>query len=80
VLWGVGMGAQESVLRAAVAQMVPAARRGTAYGVYNTVYGVAWFAGSAAMGALYDVSLPALMVFSAASQLAAVPILLSLRK
>jgi MFS family permease len=80
VLWGVGMGAQESVLRAAVAQMVPAARRGTAYGVYNTVYGVAWFAGSAAMGALYDVSLPALMVFSVASQLAAVPILLSLRK
>jgi MFS family permease len=80
VLWGVGMGAQESVLRAAVAQMVPPARRGTAYGVFNTVYGVAWFAGSAAMGVLYDVSLPALMALSVASQLAAVPILLSLRK
>ncbi len=79
VLWGVGMGAQESVLRAAVAQLVPAVRRGTAYGVFNTVYGVAWFAGSAAMGALYDVSLPALMALSVASQLAAVPILLSLR-
>src|SRR5437879_6764183 len=32
-LWGVGMGAQESIMRAAVAGMVPAARRGTAYGV-----------------------------------------------
>lgn len=78
-LWGIGMGAQESVLRAAVAQRIPAARRGTAYGVFNTVYGVAWFAGSAAMGVLYDVSIPALVALSVVSQLAAVPILLSLR-
>ncbi len=44
------------------------------------MYGVAWFAGSAAMGVLYDVSIPALVALSVASQLAAVPILLALRR
>lgn len=75
VLWGVGMGAQESVVRAAIATMIPAGRRGTAYGVFNAVYGVAWFAGSAAMGVLYDVSIGWLVVFSVVSQLVAIPIL-----
>lgn len=75
VLWGLGMGAQESVVRAAIATMIPAARRGTAYGVFNGVYGVTWFAGSAAMGVLYDRSIPALILFSVLAQLVAVPIL-----
>jgi len=74
-LWGVGMGAQESIMRAAVAGMVPVARRGTAYGVFNTGYGLLWFAGSALMGVLYDVSLPALIAFSVLAQLLAVPLL-----
>jgi MFS family permease len=75
VLWGIGMGAQESIMRAAVAGMVPTARRGTAYGVFNSGYGLLWFAGSALMGVLYDVSLPALMAFSVVAQLLAVPVL-----
>ncbi len=75
VLWGIGMGAQESIMRAAVAGMVPAARRGTAYGVFNSGYGLLWFAGSALMGVLYDVSLPALIAFSVVAQLIAVPVL-----
>lgn len=77
-LWGVGMGAQESIVRAAIAAMIPADRRGTAYGVFNSVYGIAWFAGSALMGILYDISIPALIAFSVISQLAAVPILSTL--
>jgi MFS family permease len=75
MLWGIGMGAQESIMRAAVAGMVPAARRGTAYGVFNSGYGLLWFAGSALMGVLYDVSLPALITFSVVAQLIAVPLL-----
>jgi len=73
-LWGIGMGAQESIMRAAVAGMVPPNRRGTAYGVLNTGFGLAWFAGSALMGMLYDASLPALIAFSMVTQLAAVPL------
>ena len=75
-LWGIGMGAQESILRAAVAGMVPADRRGTAYGVFNAAYGVLWFVGSALMGVLYDRSLPGLIAFSVLTQLASIPLFL----
>ena len=71
-LWGVGMGAQESIMRAVVPSVVPRNRRATAYGILNAVYGLAWFAGSALMGYLYDVSLTALVAFSLIMQVGAV--------
>lgn len=73
-LWGIGMGAQESIIRAAVAGMVPPSRRGSAYGLLNAGYGLAWFAGSALLGVLYDTSLPGLIAFSVIAQLVAVPL------
>jgi MFS family permease len=73
-LWGVGMGAQESIMRAAVADMIARDKRGTAYGVFNAGYGIVWFLGSALMGVLYDVSLPALIAFSSLTQIASVPL------
>ncbi len=73
-IWGAGVGAQESIMRAVVAEMVPADRRGTAYGVFNTGYGLLWFAGSALMGFLYDVSVQSLVVFSMLAQLASIPL------
>jgi len=76
VLWGVGFGAQESVLRAAVAEMVEGERRGAAYGTFQAIFGCAWFAGSAFMGALYEISLPALAAVSTGLQLAAVALFL----
>jgi MFS family permease len=75
-LWGIGMGAQESIMRALVANLVPADRRGAAYGVFNAWYGVSWFLGSVLIGVLYDVSIPALVLFSVVIQLLAVPVLL----
>ena len=75
-LWGIGMGAQESVMRAAVATMVSPEKRGSAYGIFNAAYGAMWFAGSAAMGALYDVSIPALVIFSVVLQLLSIPFFL----
>jgi len=74
-LWGVGMGAQESVMRAAIAQMAPAERRGTAYGIFNAFYGAAWFGGSVLLGALYDRSVLALVVIAVLLQAMALPIL-----
>jgi MFS family permease len=76
VCWGVGMGAQDSVIRAVVATMIHADRRSYAYGVFNTAFGVCWFAGSALMGVLYDVDRVALVVFSTAIQVSAAPLLL----
>lgn len=79
-LWGMGMGAQESIMRAAIAEMVPLARRGTGYGIFNAGYGIFWFLGSASMGILYDFSLVALVVFSVVTQCASVPLLLLVKK
>lgn len=79
-LWGIGMGAQESIMRAAIANMIPADRRGTAYGMFNTGYGLFWFAGSALMGYLYDVSIPGLVAFSIAAQFVSIPILAIVRR
>ena len=53
--------------------MVPPERRGSAYGLFNTGYGIAWFLGSALMGYLYDSSLQGLVWFSVIVQLAAIP-------
>jgi MFS family permease len=75
LLWGIGMGAQESIVRAAVAQLAPAERRATAYGIFNAIFGIAWFAGSVLLGVLYDQSIPALVAIAVVFQLAALPIL-----
>jgi MFS family permease len=75
-LWGLGMGVHESIIPAAVAQMVPRERRASAYGLFTAGYGVAWFAGSVVIGLLYAVSLPALIAFSLACECAAIPLLL----
>ncbi len=79
-LWGMGMGAQESIMRAVIADMVPPGRRGTGYGIFNTGYGIFWFFGSAIMGILYDFSLTSLIAFSVVAQLASIPLLLLVRK
>lgn len=75
ILWGIGLGAQESIMRAVVANLVQKNKRGTAYGIMNIWFGISWFLGSALMGFLYDVSLVSLIVFSVGIQLAAIPIL-----
>jgi hypothetical protein len=68
VCWGCGMGAQDACLRPGIAQVVSMNKRGRAFGIFNGVYGILWFAGSATMGALYGVSLWALIAFGAAAQ------------
>lgn len=73
IVWGIGMGAQESIVKAAVAKIVPPDIRATAYGIFSTGYGIAWFLGSALMGILYDKSINWLVGFSVVSQLIAVP-------
>jgi MFS family permease len=76
--WGVGTGAQDSVMRATVARLAPQQRRATAFGIMNAVYGVAWFAGSVLLGVLYDLSLLAVVLMSALLQFTALPIFVRL--
>ena len=48
--------------------------RSTAFGVFDTGFGMAWFLGSWPMGVLYDVSLTGLIIFSMLFQLASLPV------
>ena len=80
ILWGLGMSAQESVMRAAVARLIPSERRGTGYGVFHTGYGFAWFVGSALMGWLYDRSVVGLVAFSVLTQMAALAVFILLAR
>jgi len=78
ILWGVGVGIHETVMSAAIAHMVPAHRRARAYGIFTAIFGVAWFGGSAALGALYDHSLRATVLVAVLAQLTGlVPIVMA---
>jgi uncharacterized membrane protein len=46
-------------MRATIAQLASRDRRATAFGIFNAVYGIAWFAGSVLLGILYDGRSPA---------------------
>ena len=72
-LWGVGMGAQESILKAAVSTMVPKTSRATGYGIFECSFGIFWFLGSWLLGILYDISVAVMVAASVLAQLAAIP-------
>lgn len=79
-LWGLGMGVHESIIPAAVATMVPMERRSSAYGLFTGIYGLFWFAGSVVIGILYDHSVTAVIAFCVIVELAAIPLLLSVKR
>ena len=70
-LWGAAVGVHESTMRAAVADLVPAARRGAGYGTFTAIYGLAWLAGSTAIGVLYTHSTQSATTFVVVMQVAA---------
>jgi MFS family permease len=74
ILWGIGMGAQDSLLKAVLTDVIPADRKGTAFGFFDTAFGLFYLLGNTLMGILYDVSLPNLIIFSMVLQLAALPV------
>lgn len=62
-LWGLVMAVHETIMRAAIADIVPPARRGTAYGIFNAAYGISLFCGSFIIGRLYDKALAYVILF-----------------
>lgn len=79
-LWGVGMGAQESILKAAVTSIVPKQSRATGYGIFECSFGVFWFLGSALMGVLYEKNIMLMVFVSIIAQLLAIPFYLKSSK
>jgi MFS family permease len=76
IVWGATAGIHESTMRAAVADIVPRSRRGESYGIFAAGYGLAWLAGSTLIGLLYPVSPTGLVAFVAATQVAALVLLI----
>lgn len=74
-LWGAALGLQESLMRAAVADLSPPERRGTAYGLFDAAFGAAWMVGSLAMGGLFELGAAYLVAFSLALELASLVLL-----
>jgi len=80
VLWGAVMGIHETIMRAAIADLTHIKKRGFAYGIFNTAYGLAWFAGSAAMGLLYEVSIVYICVFVVIMEVVSLPVFFLIHK
>jgi predicted MFS family arabinose efflux permease len=58
VLWGLHMGLTQGLLAALIADTSPAELRGTAYGFFNLLGGLAMLAASVIAGALWDAAGP----------------------
>lgn len=73
IFWAVGIGAQQSLMRAIVGNIIPRDKRGSAYGIFNFGYGVSWFLGSVLLGFLYDLSHTMLVIAIFSLQFASIP-------
>lgn len=73
MFWGAVMGIHETIMRAAIADLIQIERRGFAYGVFNTIYGGAWFLGSTLTGVLYDFSISYLIIFVVLMEIISIP-------
>jgi MFS family permease len=79
-LWGVVMGIQETIMRAAIADLTPVERRGFAYGIFNTAYGAGWFLGATLMGLLYELSINYIILFVVVMELISIPLFFLVKK
>jgi len=74
VFFGIVLGMQESIYRAAVVNFASISNRGKAYGIFNTAYGVGFVLSGVVYGAMIDlkVSLILIMFFAVLTQALAV--------
>lgn len=70
-VWGLHMGATQGLLSAMVADVAPAELRGTAFGVFNLVSGMALLAASVIAGSLWALVGPAMTFYGGAAFAAA---------
>jgi MFS family permease len=81
IVFGLVLGTQESIYRAAVSELTPISSRGTAYGIFNTAYGVGFLISGALYGLLMQLSTPFIIVvcYVLITQVTATASLLSVR-
>lgn len=81
IVFGLVLGTQESIYRAAVSELTPISSRGTAYGIFNTAYGVGFLISGALYGLLMELKPPfiAVIFYVSVTQIIATASLLSIR-
>jgi MFS family permease len=79
ILWGIVMGAHETIMKAAVADLTSVRKRGTGYGIFNTGYGLAMLLGGTTMGLLYDRSIPLMVLAASAVQFLSLPVFFAMK-
>lgn len=80
ILWGMVMGIHETIMRATIAEITAIQQRGTAYGIFNSTYGVSRFLGSTIMGFLYAISPFYIVLFAVVLELISLPIFFKLNQ
>jgi len=80
IIWGIVMGAHETIMKSAIADLTPLKKRGTGYGIFNAAYGLAIFIGSAITGLLYEYSILSVIIISVAVEVAAILVFFIMRK
>lgn len=80
ICWGIGMAAQESIIRSVLSSILPPDKKGTGFGIFYAIFGFAWFVGSFFMGWLYDISITLLVIFSVLMQFLSIPVLIIISK
>jgi predicted MFS family arabinose efflux permease len=80
ILWGMVMGIQETIMRAAITDLTSVEIRGFAYGVFNTALGAGWFLGAPLMGLLYELSINYLILFAVVMELISIPLFFLVRR
>lgn len=81
VFFGLVLGMQESIYRAAVSELTPITSRGKAYGIFNTAYGFGFLISGAVYGLLTEqkTPFPVIVFYTFLTQIAATALLLSIR-
>src|SRR3989339_184594 len=80
LIWGIVMGTHETIMKAVIADITSIKKRGTAYDIFNTAYGIAIVIGSSMIGILYDNSLILLIILLISVELSTIPVLIKLNK
>jgi len=78
--WGIVMGSHETIMKAAIADLTSITKRGTGYGIFNVIYGLALFVGSVFAGFLYDISINLMITALICTEVLAVILFFVLKK
>lgn len=64
ILWGIGMGAQESIMKAGIASLTSKENRSKGYGVFQIFFGASMLVGGSLAGFLHDNSISLMIIVS----------------